>query len=113
MTKYLFIARTFKLLIAHNPAKLLFIFVITLLQGMTSGFSIVLLIPLLQLLNISGGEPKNVLAHFFREIADKTGVSLNIGTILMVYIVLLALGAFLQYWKSLLSTSFGGGCFAR
>lgn len=106
MTKYLFIARTLKLLIAHSPARLLFIFVITLLQGITSGFSIVLLIPLLQLLNISGGGPDNGLAVFFRDIADKTGVSLNIGTILMVYIILLALGAFLQYWKSLLDAGY-------
>jgi ABC-type multidrug transport system fused ATPase/permease subunit len=106
VTKYLFIARTLKLLIAHGPGRLLFIFVITLLQGITSGFSIVLLIPLLQLLNISGGEPDNGLARFFRDITDKTGVSLNIGTILIAYIILLALGAFLQYWKSLLDAEY-------
>jgi ATP-binding cassette, subfamily C, bacterial len=106
MTKYIFIARTLKLLTAHNPARLLLILAITLLQGITSGFSIVLLIPLLQMLNISGGEPDNGLARLFRDIADKTGVSLNIGTILMVYIILLALGAFLQYWKSLLDAGY-------
>jgi ABC-type multidrug transport system fused ATPase/permease subunit len=106
VTKYLFIVRTLKLLIAHSPVRLLFIFFITLLHGITSGFSIVLLIPLLQLLNINGGDPDNGLARFFRDIADKTGISLNIGTILMVYIILLALGAFLQYWKSLLDAEY-------
>jgi len=58
MHKYLFIVKTFKLLRDHQPWKLALIFVLTLLQGVMGGFSIVLLIPLLQLLSIgtSGGE---------------------------------------------------------
>ncbi len=106
MTKYFFIVRTLKLLTAHNPAKLLLIFIITFLQGITSGFSIVLLIPLLQLLNVSGGEPVNGLTDFFWKIAEKTGISVNLGTLLLVYIILLTLGAFIQYWKSLLDAAY-------
>ena len=52
----LFIVKTFKLLREHQPWKLALIFVLTLLLGVMSGFSIVLLIPLLQLLSIGAGE---------------------------------------------------------
>jgi len=47
MQIYLFIVKTFKLLREHQPWKLSLIFMLTLLNGVMSGFSIVLLIPLL------------------------------------------------------------------
>jgi len=107
MHKYLFIVKTFKLLRDHQPWKLALIFLLTLLQGVTSGFSIVLLIPLLQLLSIgtSGGEPDGV-ALFIQNLADKAGISLTIGSVLVVYIVLLTLIALLQYRKSVLDARY-------
>ena len=60
MRKGLFIINSFTLLREHQPGKLLLIFFLTILQGITSGFSIVLLIPLLQLINIGGAEPEGI-----------------------------------------------------
>lgn len=107
MHKYLFIVKTFKLLRDHQPWKLAMIFLLTLLQGVTSGFSIVLLIPLLQLLSIgtTGGEPDGV-ALFIQNLADKAGISLTIGSVLVVYMVLLTLIALLQYRKSVLDARY-------
>ncbi|MDT8375059.1 MAG: ABC transporter ATP-binding protein [Bacteroidales bacterium] len=107
MINYRFIIKTFRVLREHQPWKLALIFLLTLLQGVTSGFSIVLLIPLLQLLSIgtTGGEPDGV-ALFIQNLADKAGISLTIGSVLVVYMVLLTLIALLQYRKSVLDASY-------
>ncbi len=106
MQKYLFIVKTFRLLREHQPWKLVLIFLFTLLQGVMSGFSIVLLIPLLQLLSIGGeGEPGGI-ALFIQNLADKAGLSLTLGSILLIYMVLLTLSALLQYWKSILDARY-------
>lgn len=102
MNTIIFITKTFKLLKQHKPWTLLLIFALTLLQGITSGFSIVLLIPLLQLLNIGSEPTTEGVALFFQNMFEKAGINLNIGTVLIVYVVLLTLGALLQYWKSIL-----------
>lgn len=69
MNSYLFIGKTFRLLRDHQPGKLLLIFGLTLFQGVSGGFSVVLLIPLLQLLNVGEGEPSGRLALFFQNLA--------------------------------------------
>jgi hypothetical protein len=84
----------------------------------SSGFSIVLLIPLLQLLDINSGEQADRLALFFRNLSSKAGIELTIETILLVYLVLLIIMPLLQYWKSLLDARYqqtfiynsGAGC---
>ncbi|NLO01922.1 MAG: ABC transporter ATP-binding protein, partial [Bacteroidales bacterium] len=101
-----FISKTFHLLLEHQPGKLALIFAITLVNGINSGFSIVLLIPLLQLLDVGSGEPSDGLALFFRNLSEKAGLELNIGTILLVYLVLLTVTPLLQYWKSLLDAGY-------
>ncbi len=82
------------------------IFVLTLLMGVMSGFSIVLLIPLLQLLSIGGGGEPDGIALFIQNLADKSGISLTIGSVLVVYMVLLTANALLQYWKSVLDVRY-------
>jgi len=72
----------------------------------TGGFSIVLLIPLLQLLSIGAGEASEGVALFIQNLADKAGIELTIGSILLVYMVLLTLTALLQYWKVLLDARY-------
>ncbi|HOT16758.1 MAG TPA: ABC transporter ATP-binding protein [Bacteroidales bacterium] len=79
---------------------------LTLLLGVTGGFSIVLLIPLLQLLSIGAGEASEGVALFIQNLADKAGIELTIGSILLVYMVLLTLTALLQYWKALLDARY-------
>lgn len=105
MKKSLFFVKTFSLLRGHQPWKLFLIFLLTLLQGVTAGFSIVLLIPLLQLLSIGGSEPDGV-ALAVRNIAEGAGIGITIGSILVVYMVLLTLSALIQYWKSILDARY-------
>jgi ATP-binding cassette subfamily C protein len=105
LNKIGFILKTFGLLKDHQPWKLFMIFLLTLLQGVTAGFSIVLLIPLLQLLSIGGSEPDGV-ALAVRNLADGAGVEITIGSILVVYMVLLTLSALIQYWKSILDARY-------
>lgn len=79
---------------------------LTLLLGVTGGFSIILLIPMLQLLSISGSKGPEGVALFIQNLAEKAGVNLNIGSILIIYMVLLTLSALLQYWKSVLDARY-------
>lgn len=106
MQHYLFIVKTFRLLREHEPWKLALIFVLTLLLGVMSGFSIVMLIPLLQLLSIGAGEEPEGVALFIQNLAEKSGISLTIGNILLVYMVLLTVSALLQYRKSILDARY-------
>ncbi len=106
MNKLLFILRTFALLKEHQPAKLALIFTLTLINGITAGFSIVLLIPLLQLLDVGVGDSSDELALFFRNAAEKAGIELNLLTVLLIYLVLLTITPLLQYWKGLLDSAY-------
>ena len=65
-----------------------------------------LLIPLLQLLSIGAGEATDGVALFIQNLADRAGIELTIGSILLVYMVLLTLTALLQYWKALLDARY-------
>lgn len=106
MGKYLFIVRTFALLREHEPWKLALIFVLTMLLGVMSGFSIVMLIPLLQLLSIGAGSEPEGIALFINHLAESAGIKLTVGSILLVYTVLLTLSALMQYWKSILDARY-------
>ena len=106
MYHYLFLIKTFRILANHKPGKLLLILLLTLLMGVNTGFSVVLLIPLLQLLNVGAGTPTEGVAVYFQHLASKMGVSLNIETILLMYALLLTLTAMLQYWKSILDAGY-------
>lgn len=106
MHAWLFILKTFRLLRQFNPRKLFLIFLLTLFQGINSGFSIVLLIPLLQLIDIGSGQPSGGPALFFQNLADKLNFNITIGSILFVYVVILTLNALIQYWKSILDARY-------
>ena len=106
MQPLLFIFNTFKLLRDHHPRKLVLIFFITLLMGMNSGFSIMLLIPLLQLLKIGEGTVADGPALFFQNLAEKAGFNITIESVLLIYVIILTLSALLQYWKSMLDTGY-------
>lgn len=106
LNKYLFFIRTFGLLRDHQPWKLLLILLLTLLQGVTSGFSIVLLIPLLQLLSIGTGDEPEGVALVVSNLAEGTGIKITIGSILVIYMVLLTFSALIQYWKSVIDARY-------
>ena len=101
-----FFVKTFGLLREHNPWKLGLIFLLTLLQGVTSGFSIVLLIPLLQLLSIGTGQEPDGVALAISNLADRAGIQITIGSILVVYMALLTFSALIQYWKAILDARY-------
>jgi len=105
MKKFLFFIKTFRLLREHQPWKLVLIFMLTIVQGVTSGFSIVLLIPLLQLLNIGAGEADGI-ALAIRNFAEGAGIQITIGSILVIYMVLLTFSALIQYFKSVIDARY-------
>ena len=106
MKDIVYVAKTFKLLREHQPWKLALIFAVTLFMGVNSGFSIMLLIPLLQLLNVGAGSTVQGPGHVIMNLAEKAGINLSIETILVTYVILLTLNAFLQYWKTMLDTRY-------
>jgi ABC-type multidrug transport system fused ATPase/permease subunit len=104
--KLSFILKTSGLLAKHKPGDFILLFLLTLFQGVNSGFSIVLLIPLLQLLNVgSSGLPEG-LALFFRTQSEKSGIELSVESVLIIYVLILTINALLQYWKSILDTGY-------
>ncbi|HNX65257.1 MAG TPA: ABC transporter ATP-binding protein [Bacteroidales bacterium] len=106
MKDFVYIAKTFRLLKEHQPGKLVLIFALTLFMGVNSGFSIMLLIPLLQLLNVGSDVTGSGPGYVFHAIAEKTGISFGIETILIVYVILITINALLQYWKTMLDTRY-------
>lgn len=65
-----------------------------------------LLIPMLHLLDMGGGESAEGTARIFNEMASGIGIELNIVTILVVFVLLLTVNALLQYWKSNLDAGY-------
>ncbi len=101
-----FFIESFRMLLNFRPGKLFILFVLTLFLGAFSGFSIVLLIPLLQLLTPSTEGQPNQIVTIFNDLAEKAGIQLNLETILIIYVILLSVMALLQLWKSLLDASY-------
>lgn len=106
MRSYVFFFSTFRLLKEHQPWKLGLIFLLTIVQGVTSGFSIVMLIPLLQLLSIGTGSEPDGAAVAIRNLANSAGIEITLGSVLAIYMVLLTSGALIQYWKSVLDVRY-------
>lgn len=99
------IRNTFQLFQKHQPGKLLFIFMLTLIMGTVGGVSIVLLIPLLQLLTPGAERTPEGIVLYINQLAEKLHFNLNIESILLVFVVLLIISALLQYTQSLLDAS--------
>ena len=97
---------SFKMLLNFRPGKLLLIFLLTLGLGAFSGFSIVLLIPLLQLLTPGSEGSSSQMMIFLNDLTEKAGIRLNLESILIIYIVLLSSMALLQLGKSLLDAGY-------
>ncbi len=97
---------SFHYLFKHKPFKLLLLFVLTLFLGTSSGFSIILLVPLLQLLTSDTIESSNQMVVLLKNLAANVHVELNIVNILIVYILLLSTIAVLNYWKSMISARY-------
>ncbi len=106
MSKLGFIIKSYGLLREHHPWKLFLILLLTLLQGVTAGFSIVLLIPLLQLLSIGTGAEPGGITLTIRNLAEGAGIEITIGSILVVYMALLTISALIQYLKAVIDARY-------
>lgn len=106
MGPYYFALRTLRMLSRHHPWKLILVFVMTMVIGVNSGFSIILLVPLLQLLDTGAATPANDIAMFFQNLSEKTGFTLGLESILIIYVIILTVNALLQYFKSVLDASY-------
>ena len=106
MKNNLFIIKSFSLLFQYKPQKLFFLFLLTLFLGFNMGFSIVLLIPFLQLLDVNELENSNSLVRFFDSLIEQTGITLSLELILITYAILLVLIALLLYTKAIYQASY-------
>jgi ATP-binding cassette subfamily C protein len=105
MNKEIFLL-SFKLLFKHQQGKLLLLFLLDLFLGAFAGFSIVLLIPLLQLLTPGTESETNQITVVFNELAETIGIQINLESILIIYVILLSVMALLPFWKGLLDAGY-------
>src|SRR5690554_6133312 len=98
--------KTLAVLREHQPWKLVLIFFISLINGLSAGFSIVLLIPLLQLLNLGNSEHLSGISLYLQQIFFKTGIELSVESVLLIYLVILTIMPLLAYINSLLDARY-------
>ncbi len=106
MGNTLFLLKSFRLLLDYQPWRLLLLFVLTILLGAGQGFSVALLIPFLQLLEVGTGGDANPLVRFFASVSEKAGIDLTFENVIITYVVLLSLLALLYYGKTLLQSAY-------
>ncbi len=95
------IIQNFSFFFRNDPAKLVGVFLLTLLLGLNQGISIVMLIPLLSMLD--GTQPStahNKVADWLQSFTGRMGFHLSLEFILVCFVVLLVLIALLGYYKS-------------
>ena len=98
--------KSFKMLLNFQPRKLFLLFILTLFLGVFSGFSIVLLIPLLQIFTQNSEGQTSEITQTLNFLAEKAGIQLNLESILIIYVILLSVMAMLELWKSLLDVKY-------
>ena len=102
-----FILRSFVLFFNHHPVKLIGLFLITMLQALCQGVSLVMLIPLLTLLEsptMRGAD--NQWTAFLNKIADSLGLTIDLTTILIFFLAILFFAAILTYYQTVLQSTY-------
>jgi len=102
-----FILRSFGLFFRYNPGRLIALFLITLFLGFNQGITVVLLIPLLELLDpakasASPGKWSGIIHSIF----DRTGLEVNLTLILIIFTLCLLLIAILNYHQSTMQAAY-------
>jgi len=92
--------------ISFAPSRLSLIFALMLLKGLTAGIGLLMLIPLLHLIGVDFGsaassEFAGIIAQFF----SGMGVTLTLPIILLAYIAIISLVAWLSFYLSVLTIS--------
>lgn len=106
---YSLLLKSFRMLFNYQPWRLVLLFLLTLLLGAGQGFTIILLIPFLQLLEVGTEAETNSLVGFFADISEKTAVPVTFESVLLAYLVLLTLIAVMVYGKFLLQSAYQQG----
>ena len=107
MNDNLFLLRSFSIFFRHNPRRLLILFLITIFLGFNQGISILLLIPLLNLLNpVSAQPPEGRWAEVLNRFMEQTGFGISIGSVLLLFGCCLIAIALLHYFQSVYQSSY-------
>ena len=107
MNKRRLLLITLKMLTRESPWMLPGIFILTLLAGLTTGFSFLLLIPLLDLLSVTGeSDALTGFAGYFNDLYSRLGLSPGLESILLAFFLLLSFTALVNYLKQLLDTRY-------
>ena len=102
-----FIIRSFGHFFHFNPGRIILLFLITLFQGFSQGITIVLLIPLLSLLDPAlASTHTNNWTAFLYSFLKHTGLSLNLGIILVLSAICLLFVAILNYCQSIMQSNY-------
>jgi len=107
MPDNLFIIRSFGLFFRYSPVRLVALFLIALFLGLNQGMTIVLLIPLLELLDpAKTAASPNKWSGFLNSILDRTGLEANLTLILVIFTLCLLLIAVLNYYQSIMQAAY-------
>ena len=110
MADNLFIIRSFGLFFRHHPGRLILLFLVTLFLGLSQGITIILMIPLLELMDPAkaqtDGERWTGVLH---SVFDKAGIGVTLTMILVIFTMCLFLIAFLNYFQSIWQANYQQG----
>lgn len=96
--------RAFLRLLKEAPGgKLFWLFILMLLNGLTDGIGILLLVPLLETLQKGDGSQNGIAQHIFQAIGS-VGLSPTPGGLLTMFLILVALRSTVQYSRDRLSS---------
>ena len=110
MSKNRFILQSFGLFFQYKPAKIITLFLITLLQGFSQGITILLLIPMLGLLDPSHlSEKSNKWMDIWSSVTEKTGMETTLAVILTTFACCMVAVAVLQYVQSTMQSTYQQG----
>lgn len=107
MPDNLFIIRSFGLFFRYSPVRLVALFLISLFLGLNQGMTIVLLIPLLELLDpAKTAASPNKWSGLLNSIFDRIGLEVNLTLILVIFTLCLLLIAVLNYYQSIMQAAY-------
>ena len=102
-----FILRSFSLFFRHNPKRLLTLFLVTLFLGFNQGITILLLIPLLNLLNpLPAQTHSGRWVELLDGIINRTGFGVSLESILVLFACCLILIAVLHYYQAVVQSTY-------
>jgi len=106
MSDKFYIIQSLKKFLGFRPIKLSMLFAFTLIQGLLQGFSLVLIIPILQIIDNEAIRADNSLVYQLTKIINLTGATVTITSIVMFVGVLLIISYIVNYAVSVMQSSY-------